>query len=78
MHGLYVFTEEMHLGYMSMQANSKYTYPEHLTLVAQNLMMRYNSEVKAKIIEMKITDVHIEGDGKLNTLGRGNTTGLYS
>lgn len=59
----------MHLLYMSMQAQSTMSYPQRLMLVVNNMMMRYSSQILAESIEMRATDVHIEGDARLDVTG---------
>ena len=62
---------EMHFTFLSLQAASRYTYPEHLKLVSTEIMMRYSSEFSAESIEFNVQDIHMEGEAILNVVGRG-------
>ena len=61
---------------MSLQAESRYSYPLHLHLLTTRTHLCYASQLVAPSIELDAGDIHIEGGGKLDVTGHGYAAGM--
>ena len=56
---------------VAMKARALLHHPAHLHLVASEVLMRYASSIEANNITVEAGDIHIEGEARLDTIGRG-------
>ena len=59
------------LGVLRLEAQSVMTYPYHMQLDVNYIMMRYKSRISAESVNIQATNVHIEGEAVIDTRGRG-------
>ena len=59
------------LGVLKLEAQSLLTYPNHMQLDVNDILLRYQSKISAQSVNIRATNVHIEGEAVIDTIGRG-------
>ena len=64
-------TGVLKLGVLKLEAQSILTYPNHMQLDVNDIVLRYKSSISAQSVNIQATNVHIEGEAVIDTMGRG-------